>query len=55
MKRFALRVHCGNGQIENIWSGDKMSEAIRLEDIAIKHWGKDNVWIADTVTEISVG
>ena len=55
MKRFTLRVYCGNGQIENIWSGDEMSEAIRLEAIAIKHWGRDNVWIADAVTEISVG
>ena len=53
--RYTLRVNGGNGQIENIWSGDEMSEAIRLEDIAIKHWGKDNVWIADSVTEISVG
>ena len=53
--RYTLRVNCGNGQIENIWSGNEMSEAIRLEDIAIKHWGKDNVWIADTLTEISVG
>ena len=53
--RYTLRVNGGNGQIENIWSGNEMSEAIRLEDIAIKHWGKDNVWIADAVTEISVG
>ena len=55
MSRFTLRVNCGNGQIENIWSGNEMSEAIRLEDIAINHWGKDNVWIVDVVTEISVG
>jgi hypothetical protein len=53
--RYTLRVHGSNGQIENIWSGNEMSEAIRLEAIAIKHWGKDNVWIADSVTEISVG
>ena len=53
--RYTLRVNGGNGQIENIWSGNEMSEAIRLEDIAIKHWGKDNVWISDSVTEISVG
>ena len=55
MKRYTLRVHCGDGQIENIWSGDEMSEAIRLEAIAIKHWGRDNVWITDAVTEILVG
>jgi len=53
--RYTLRVNCGNGQIENIWSGNEMSEAIHFEAIAIKHWGKDNVWIADVVTEISVG
>ena len=55
MKRYTLRVHCGDGCIENTWSGDEMSEAIRLEAIAIKHWGRDNVWIADAVTEILVG
>ena len=27
MKRFALRVHCGNGRIENIWSGEELNEA----------------------------
>jgi len=55
MKRYTLRVNCGNGQIENIWSGNEMSEAIHFEAIAIKHWGRDNVWIADAVTEILVG
>jgi hypothetical protein len=53
--RYTLRVNCGNGQIENIWSGNEMSEAIHFEAIAIKHWGKDSVWIVDTVTEILVG
>ena len=53
--RYTLRVNGGNGQIENIWSGNEMSEAIRLEAIAIKHWGRDNVWICDAVTEILVG
>ena len=53
--RYTLRVNGGNGQIENIWSGNEMSEAIHFEAIAIKHWGRDNVWIADAVTEISVG
>ena len=55
MKRYTLRVHCGDGCSENIWSGDEMSEAIRLEAIAIKHWGKDNVWICDNLQEIMVG
>jgi hypothetical protein len=55
MSRYTLKVNCGNGQIENIWSGDEMSEAIRLENIAIKHWGKDNAWICDNMQEIMVG
>jgi hypothetical protein len=50
--RYTLRVHCGNGQIENIWSGNEMSEAIHFEAIAIKHWGRDNVWICDNIQEI---
>lgn len=54
MKRYTLRVHVSNGQIENIWSGNEMSESIRLEAIAIKHWGKDNVWICDNLMEILV-
>jgi hypothetical protein len=53
--RYLLRVNCGNGQIENIWSGSEMSEAIHFEAIAIKHWGKDNVWICDNLQEVSVG
>ena len=53
--RYTLRVHSSNGQIENIWSGSEMSEAIRLEAIAIHHWGKDNVWICDNIQEIMVG
>ena len=55
MKRFTLRVNCGNGQVENIWSGNEMSEARRLEAIAIKHWGTDDVWICDNLQEILVG
>ena len=43
--RYTLRVNCGN----------EMSEAIHFEDIAIKHWGKDNVWICDNLQEIMVG
>ena len=53
--RYTLRVNGGNNKIENIWSGNEMSEAIRLEDISIKHWGKDNVWICDNLQEIMVG
>jgi hypothetical protein len=43
MKRFTLRVNCGNGQVENIWSGNEM------------HWGTDDVWICDNLQEILVG
>lgn len=54
--RYTLRViNPKNGQISNIWSGDEMSEAIHYEAIAIKHWGKENVWIADNVLELMVG
>lgn len=54
MSRYTLRVHYG-GQIKNIWFGSKLSEAIRQEDIAIKRWGKDNVWICDNLEEMMVG
>ena len=54
--RYTLRViNPENGQISNIWSGGEMSEAIHYEAIAIKHWGKENVWIADNVLELMVG
>jgi hypothetical protein len=53
--RYILKVNCGNGQIENIWSGNEVSEVIRLEAIAIKHWGKDNVWICDCLMEMLAG
>lgn len=52
--RYTLKVSYGDG-IMNIWAGNDMSEAIRLEGIAIKQWGKDNVWIADAIQEILVG
>ena len=60
--RYTLRVNCGDGQIENIWSGNEMSEAIHFEAIkslleayAIKHWGKDAVWICDNLQEMMEG
>jgi hypothetical protein len=54
MKRYTLRVNCVE-VCRDIWSGDEMSEAIRLEAIAIKQWGKDNVWICDNLQEMMVG
>ena len=54
MKRYTLKVDNGNN-IENIWSGNKMSDAILVEEVAIKHWGKDIVWLCDNMQEITVG
>ena len=54
MERYTLKVDNGDG-IENIWSGDEMRDAIHYEDLAVKHWGKENVWICDNMDEISVG
>ena len=42
MKRYTLKVANADG-IENIWSGNEMSDAINYEEIAIKHWGSDAV------------
>jgi hypothetical protein len=54
MKRYTLKVDNGDN-IENIWSGDEMSDAIHYEAIAIKHWGSDAVWICNNMDEIAVG
>ena len=54
MKRYTLKVDNGDG-IENIWSGNEMSDAIHYEAIAIKHWGSDAVWICNNMDEIAVG
>ncbi|MDB4378327.1 hypothetical protein N9Z41_01015 [bacterium] len=54
MKRYTLKVDNGN-VFENIWSGDEMSDALHYEAIAIKHWGRDAVWICDNLQEIMVG
>ena len=54
MKRYTLRVDNGDN-IENIWSGNEMSDAIHYEAIAIKHWGSDAVWICNNMDEIAVG
>ena len=54
MKLYTLKVDNGDG-IENIWSGNEMSDAIHYEDIAVKHWGRDAVWICTNMDEIAVG
>ncbi len=54
MKRYTLKVDNGDN-MENIWSGDEYKDALHYEAIAIKHWGKDVVWICDNMDEIAVG
>ena len=54
MKMYTLKVDNGDN-IENIWSGNEMSDAIHYEAIAIKHWGSDAVWICNNMDEIAVG
>ena len=54
MKLYTLKVDNGDG-IENIWSGDYLETALHYEDIAVKHWGRDVVWICNNMDEIAVG
>ena len=54
MKLYTLKVDNGDG-IENIWSGDYLETALHYEDIAVKHWGRDAVWICNNMDEIAVG
>ena len=54
MKRYTLKVDNGDG-IENIWAGNEMSDAIHYEAIAIKYWGKENVWVCDNLQEVMCG
>ena len=54
MKMYTLKVDNEDG-IENIWSGNEMSDAIHYEAIAIKHWGREAVWICNNMDEIAVG
>ena len=54
MKMYTLKVDNGDG-IENIWSGNEMSDAIHYEAIAIKHWGSDAVWICNNYVLLVYG
>ena len=54
MKIYTLKIDNGDS-IENIWSGDDMDKALHYEAIAIKHWGRDAVWICNNMDEIAVG
>ena len=54
MKRYTLKVDTGDG-VENIWSGNDINEAHRYENIGIKHWGRDNVWVCDNHQELMCG
>ena len=52
---YTLKVHVDHGHTENIWSGNDINDAHHYESIAIKQWGKDNVWVCDNIQEIAVG
>ena len=52
---YTLKVHVEHGHIENIWSGDDITDAHHYEAIAIKYWGRRDVWICDNMQEITVG
>ena len=54
MKLYTLKVDNGDN-IENIWSGNDINDAHHYENIAIKHWGRDAVWICNNMDEIAVG
>ena len=54
MKRYTLKFLNGDN-IENIWSGNEMSEALKREDMAAKQYGRDNVWVCDNMQELTVG
>ena len=57
MKRYTLKVDNGNG-VENIWSGNEMSDAIHYETIAKHQFGRMGgamIWICDNLNELTVG
>ena len=57
MKLYTLKVDNGDN-IENIWSGNEMSDAIHYETIAEQQFGKSGgamIWICDNMQELTVG
>ena len=54
MKMYTLKIDNGDS-IENIWSGNDPSDAIHYYDIAVKHWGREAVWICNNMDELTVG
>ena len=52
---YTLKVHVEHGHIENIWSGDDITDAQLYEAKAIEYWGRRDVWICDNVQEVMVG
>ena len=52
--RYTVRFYNGI-QIINELNTNKISEAIDCESKLVEKYGKDNVWIADLITEIMVG
>ena len=55
MNQYTLKVQVEHGHIEKIWSGNEMSEAIHYKGIAVKRWGKENVWVCDNIQEVICG
>lgn len=53
--RYTVKLHIGSGNIENVISTDCLAEAIKLEHDLQQIWGRDNVWIADSLMELLVG
>jgi hypothetical protein len=43
------------GEIRNVIHTDKLEKALEIESYLIKCYGKDNVWVADSIQEILVG
>lgn len=52
--RYTVRVAKGD-KIENIYNSSNHSDAIAIYLTARKVYGADNVWMADSITELMVG
>ena len=55
MKMYTLKVEVDHGHTENLWHGNDPSDAIHYYDIAVKHWGREAVWICNNMDELTVG
>jgi hypothetical protein len=52
--RYLVKFYNGT-KIINYFKTNKFSDAIACEGKLVEIYGKDNVWIADSITEIMVG